>query len=222
MGEGSHIYGTTRRTGGGKQKATTGNRGYERLIAKGDINRGLTKAQEIAVSRIEDKDRHLKTERVTVVDKNGKILARSQSGSYKKTGIPAGNYKDCVITHNHPNQYRGIKQTTDAGSSLSGADVVAAIRLNASEIRAVASGFTYSLRRPKGGWNADPAKISREWQHEWNKSSPDARKYMSSGKNTEDKVRRSQRANTMGSHQVTRELAKKYGWEYTRRRTEKK
>ena len=58
---------------------------------------------------------------------------------------------DAIITHNHPSSL-GASGIMSIGQSFSGNDIASAIELNLKEVRAVTPRYTFSLKRPKGGW----------------------------------------------------------------------
>lgn len=241
MGEGSHIYGNRGRSGSGSKRKNPPRqaesrpqtltaeerrrRGTERLLRKSNINGGLTKAQQVAVEKFENKHRDYKTERVAAIDSKGRIVAQSTSGKRDRTRlgyIP----ENCVITHNHPTVSGGVRQTTGVGGSFSHTDIRTAMRRNATEIRAVSANYTYSLRRPAGGWKADPDKVYKDYSDAFNKYTLELfGKYRGSSSisatpaETQRFLTRHQRANSLASHFATRDMAKKYGFDYTRRRT---
>lgn len=117
------------------------------------INAGHSRGLDAALAKTEAKIRTMKTERVFAYDKTGKEIAHSDTGKAHNTELPDGhNYKDAIITHNHPNKGIGDTIAGRVGTILSGADVFSAIANNASEIRAVTKNYTYSLKRPSKGW----------------------------------------------------------------------
>lgn len=188
-----------------------------RLAEKTNINKGLTAAQRKSVENFENKHRNYKTERVAAIGKDGRILGQSKSGKRNNTSLPLGNYKDAVITHNHPGAMHG--NTTRYGSSLTAPDIRTAAANDAAEIRAVGGSYTYSIRRPKSGWPSNMGQFHKEWMSRWNATQADAAKYIKSGNGHNDIMRRYRRSNTMAAHQINKDLAKKYGLEYTRRKT---
>lgn len=114
---------------------------------------GHSRGLDAALSDTEAKIRKLKTERIYAFNKDGKEIAHSQTGKAHSTQLPFGyNYKDAVITHNHPNRGIGDTIAGRVGTILSGADIFTTIAHNASEIRAVTKNYTYSLKRPSKGW----------------------------------------------------------------------
>lgn len=133
-------------------------RGYRGRPQRGEradrqINAGHSRGLDAALSDAEAKIRKLKTERIYAFNKDGKEIAHSQTGKTHSTQLPFGyNYKDAIITHNHPNRGIGDTIAGRVGTILSGADIFTTIAHNASEIRAVTKNYTYSLKRPSKGW----------------------------------------------------------------------
>lgn len=133
-------------------------RGYRGRPQRGEradrqINAGHSRGLDAALSDTEAKIRKLKTERIYAFNKDGKEIAHSQTGKAHSTQLPFGyNYKDAIITHNHPNRGIGDTIAGRVGTILSGADIFTTIAHNASEIRAVTKNYTYSLKsQVKGG-----------------------------------------------------------------------
>ena len=133
-------------------------RGYRGRPQRGEradrqINAGHSRGLDVALSDTEAKIRKLKTERIYAYDKDGKEIAHSRTGKARSTQLPFGyNYKDAIITHNHPKGSLGDTIAGRVGVILSGADIFTTIAHNASEIRAVTGNYTYSLKRPSKGW----------------------------------------------------------------------
>lgn len=226
MGEGVNKYmpnGRSRVTRESKLNKQ-GKTGAERLAEKSNINGGLTKAQEMALSHWEDKHRDRKTERVAAFDENGRIVNQSKSGTKDSTKlgyIP----ENCVITHNHPTEAKGMRQTTAYGVSFSHADIRSTMRRNAKEIRAVAGEYTYSLRRPKDGWKGNPDVVYMEYTAAYNRHAKELfahRDKINYRTDPKTYLERHQRANTLAAHRATQDIAKKYGMIYTRKATRKK
>ena len=83
----------------------------------------------------------------------------------KKITIPGDKYevavpkehesklKNAIVTHNHPRGWEySESDPRHAGNSFSNGDVMAAAFHNVQEMRAIAVGHRYSLKRPKEGW----------------------------------------------------------------------
>jgi len=61
--------------------------------------------------------------------------------------------------------------------------------------------------------------MQKEYNAMANKLMPENMKYIKGSKSVGEQVTRVRRTNTVMSHQLIRSMAKKYGWDYTRRRT---
>lgn len=191
---------------------------------------GLTPAQRIAAAQVESQIRKRRTETARAITDDGRVINISVgSGSRSRAGVdrrlvPANS----VLTHNHPHELDQpvirngrVIGVTGGGqgmgarivSSLSGDDIRLAIMTNAKEVRAVTPTYTFSVRRPRGGWgNVDADSIMREWYSAARRFKAENQPYARSGREQLG------RYNAVMSHAVTRDLAKKYGWTYTRRR----
>ena len=119
-----------------------------------------------------------------------------------------------VITHNHPRAL-GERGVLSIGNSFSDDDIWIAVKTNASELRAVTPRYTFSIRRPEGGWGLTSRnarsrynKIGREVADELNDY---AERHYGSGASYD-------RANAVYYHEVVKRLARQYGWEYTKKK----
>ena len=84
-------------------------------------------------------------ETVAAVGEDGKVFF-SKVGESSRVGMTGAETKqltnvNAIMSHNHP-----------SGSSLSVTDIKTASNLNAKEIRAVGSEYSYSMIRPDDGW----------------------------------------------------------------------
>lgn len=121
--------------------------------------------------------------------------------------------KDRILTHNHPGTF-GSKGVMRMGTSLSGQDLVMAVSTNLKEIRAITPhGYTYSMKRPKGGWKATPREVADAYNRIDRQVHNKLSDYLySSGWNDHNVAR----ANIMHNNIVNREMAKLFGWKYSR------
>jgi hypothetical protein len=92
----------------------------------------------------EDKIRHEPNEHAVLVNPDGTSTTLTSNAKDYVVVDEVLNLKDVVLTHNHPQDY-----------SLSTEDALLAERKNLSEIRAVVSDGTYSLRRTGSEWPSD-------------------------------------------------------------------
>lgn len=194
------------------------------------VNAGHSRALDVALAKTESKVRTLGTERIYAFDKNGKEIAHSTKGTKSSTSLPANvSIKDAILTHNHPGA--GLNKSTIAGSigrSFSGTDIATTIRGNAAEMRAVTGTYTYSIKRPKNGWGISDAKqaqkignsIHNKMNRLYRSYKQKAEKAYYDGKISFVQLRATrERADVLSAHKALQETAKKYGWNYTRKRT---
>lgn len=207
MGEGVHTI--TKKT----------DRSYLR-----DTEKGLNKQESFTVSKLESKIRNRKTEKAYVVDANGKVSAESYASSHKSAAFRRNDLERArggVLTHNHPTEgaNSALRGTLAGriGLPFSAQDFASAIEYDLKEIRAVTPTYTYSVRRPKGGWGnySDIAKDLRKLHsdayigyHEYR----DRHRGKLPNNQSQD------RANVGVQYSLVKNLAKKYGWEFTRRK----
>ena len=96
--------------------------------------------------------------------KTGKKVQSIFGGTKGSANIAAGrnNSKDAVVTHKHPSG-QGKTGWKAIGNSFSGADLSTAIEFDMAEIRAVTHKYTFSMKRPKGGWGVSKADFMRAY-----------------------------------------------------------
>ncbi len=216
---------------------TGGRAGYQtpttrvRDESRRNIDAGLSKAQKEALSREESRIRQLDHEEAVVVDANGVVNPLGSpsvaAGRTNRRGVTQAYTsimtsrvpRNSILTHNHPNF---VNDTTSLaariGDPFSAQDVLAAATLDVKEIRAVGKGYTYALKRPAGGW---PWGFVREYQGRVRNTVMG--NLMAQRGMYEDRSQAYNgavtRANVAGKDTLLRELARKYGVSYTRRRT---
>lgn len=123
--------------------------------------------------------------------------------------------ENSILTHNHPRALgkSGIKAI---GNSFSGKDVVLAVSSNAKEMRAVTPTYTFSIKRPKGGWGATPREVERAYRQIENQLTNEVRSGYLTGKRAYADSSYD-RATVTHYHKVMKRLAKRFGWSYTKR-----
>lgn len=193
------------------------------------VNEGHSRGLDVALANTEAKIRNLKTERIYTFDQNGKEISHSTRGTSTDTKLPKGyNYKDAILTHNHPGEELSNNIAGRIGRTFSGADISLAVQHNASEIRAITGTYTYSLKRPKEGWGIKTRnkalyvaqliktkKVSYFYEY-----ARRARADYEAGRIGKKQYEVSkERADVVSSNKALREVAKEYGWNYTRKRT---
>lgn len=192
---------------------------------KSNTEAGMSKKQADAVLGVENNIRNRKTEVAYVVDADGNINPEGSpmvgSGSSSRARVNLSKIpENSVIVHNHPMIKGATGLGRDVGVSLSGSDIRSAIRTNAKEIRAVSENYVYSIKRPAGGWNVhytvgNVINDAIKWRAD--DMVKDLRRRGVVTKANESLY--VGRVNALASHTVIREYAKKYGWTYTRRKS---
>ena len=182
----------------------------------GATEKGYSKRLAQAVLMVENSIRNKKDEELYVINEKGEIVDKIQG---KDAGVEAGNYdqskfENMILTHNHP---RSIGETglMRIGNSFSLADIMTAVRNNAREIRAVTPTYTFSLKRPKGGWGVSASQLSYEFKSEENNVRD---RFYSHGNKHNYTNAEYQRMSVSHYHTIVRNLANKYGWNYTKKR----
>ena len=104
---------------------------------------------------------------------------------------------------------------------FSAEDIKMASQYNLKEIRAVTPTYTYSIRRPKGGWG-DQSKIDAALRRYKANAVSQTYSYASRqnlrGQNLQRQKEISDRANVGTQYSLLKQLAKDMGWEFTRRK----
>ncbi len=230
MGEGINKYGTrtARRENPARPTApetkvrvnTDKAKTLAAAAAKRDVNAGLNSKQIATLHGIESKHATRATEQINFVDENGKVIF-SKNGtrsSVKLYPTESSLMKDMVVTHNHPSDSRmGKGMAMQIGQPINGIDLAGAIRHNAKEIRASAQGYVFSVKRPQGGWNANPDQVQRDFMREWRSEQSRSLGYIYKG-DRETALTRNARWNVATMNAIMRRLSKQYGFNYTRRR----
>lgn len=138
-----------------------------------------------------------------IFDGDGKQLKKIKGG---KKSVDIGKPpKDSIITHNHPSNV-----------SFSTADVITAVTHDVKEIRAVGKTYTYSLKRPKGGWEVKHPHNFIKWaMGEARRMAKEGTDQYYANGNGES---RANSANMLLPHLTMKLLAQEFGWEYTKKR----
>lgn len=138
-----------------------------------------------------------------IFDGKGKQLKKIK-GDAKSVdiGIPP---KDSIITHNHP-----------SNRAFSAADILTAVTHDVKEIRAVGATYTYSLKRPKGGWEVNHSKgvVKLAIAEARRMAKEQTDRYYANGNGSS----RANGANMLLPHLTMKLLAQEMGWEYTKKR----
>lgn len=194
----------------GKEPYTVGGHG----TSVGETEKGYTRLMRENILGTERSIRRKKDEELHVFDSKGNFVKSFQGKGNKVQNI-VDLPKNSIITHNHPRALgkSGIKAI---GNSFSGKDVVLAVSSNAKEMRAVTPTYTFSIKRPKGGWGATPREVERAYRQIENQLTNEVRSGYLTGKRAY--VDSSyDRATVTHYHKVMKRLAKRFGWSYTKK-----
>ena len=184
--------------GGGVKDRTM--QGYSRTLAK-------------AVASREAEVRNMPVEHSAVFDEKGNLLF-TRVGDANSVAVNGAPLKDNIYTHNHPSAPQ---------SSFSTEDITVAVRHNAKEMRAVTRDYTFSLKRPESGWGAkgkmgSDIEIMNRKRTIVEKTSARLKHYVFNYKG--DKATALRRADFVMHHMVNKQLAKSFGWSYTKQRNQ--
>ena len=144
---------------------------------------------------------------VSIIGGKGATVDVSKGG-----GFP----KDSIVTHNHP---RALGKTglASIGSSFSLADLDSALTYDISEIRAVTPKYTFSMRRPDTGWGVSRATLRSVYDVENRRLTNEFNAYINAASNETERARRVTRAQVMHYHELSKRIAKKFGWIYLKK-----
>lgn len=185
------------------------------VVRKGATEEGYTKEMLKNIVGIEQRYRNNTDETLHIFSQDGTYV-KSVGGKgakvlFNKYDAP----QDAILTHNHPLSI-GRKGISSIGNSFSTADIMTAVDMNVKEIRAVTPRYTYSMKRPKEGWNiGSTASFKRQYKKIVNSVKAEMTDYLN--KAGWSKEARERAAVTI-NHKVNTALAKKYGWDYTKKR----
>lgn len=183
------------------------------LGKKGATEKGYNTKMVKNIVGMEQKYRRNKDETLHVFNSKGDIVS-SIGGKGAQVvidikKIPANS----ILTHNHPRALdkSGIRRI---GNSFSIDDIRTAIRANAKEMRAVTPTYTFSIKRPKGGWGVSANEAEKAFANANRIVSKQGSNYLDRTKWSESSLAR---AEVTHFHKVVKILAKKYGWDYSKK-----
>lgn len=201
-----------RNSGGVNNISDSGNNGNNRVY-KGTTEKGYTAKMVKNIVGLEQKYRRNKDETLHVFNDKGDIIAsfggKGAQVLYDAKKIPANS----ILTHNHPRSIgeSGIRRI---GNSFSSADIVSAVKTNAKEMRAVTPTYTFSVKRPKGGWGVTVSEIRKTFATADVKVRQQGYSYLNKAGWSESSIAR---AEVTHWHKVMKIVAKKYGWDYSKK-----
>lgn len=181
--------------------------------SKGATEKGYTAKMVRNIVGIEQKYRRNKDETLHVfTDKGDLVTSIGGQGAevkYNRRAIPP----DSILTHNHPRSIgkNGIERI---GHSFSKADLRTAVDLNAKEMRAVTPTYTFSVKRPKGGWGVSTRELVKTYGKIYKVVHRSVLAYVKERNRSPSSIAR---VEVTTHHRVMKILAKKYGWDYSKK-----
>ena len=181
----------------------------------GVTENGYSAQLKRAILSYEHQQRQEKNEAMAFYDDEGNLLNRVQGKAdhvaVGKEDVPSDNL---ILTHNHPSalgqtSYRGI------GNSFTPDDMIMAIKFKAKEMRAVTPSYTFSFKRPRGGWNAKQTEVRRAYERAMTKVRADGEFYFDRAKMTDVA---NERYMATYWHKVNKLVAKEFGWNYSKKK----
>lgn len=162
---------------------------------------------------MEQKYRRNKDETLHVFNSKGDIVSSIGGKGAQVVFDPKKIPANSILTHNHPRSLgeSGIRRI---GNSFSSDDIRSAIRVNAKEMRAVTPTYTFSVKRPKGGWGVSADVASKAFADANRTVSKQGHSYLIKTGWNESNIAR---AEVTHFHKVMKILAKKYGWDYSKK-----
>lgn len=181
--------------------------------SRGATEKGYTAKMVRNIVGIEQKYRKNKDETLHVFTSTGDLV-RSIGGKGAEVKFRVGDIpQNSILTHNHPRAL-GAKGIMRIGNSFSGNDIVSVVRTNAKEMRAVTPTYTFSIKRPSGGWGCSPEEAKKAYKaaERYVKRQSDYY-YVRVGMNQTSKSRNA----ATFYHRVMKRVAAKFGWEYSKK-----
>ena len=175
--------------------------------------KGYTEAMRKAILGKENEIRKSKDEVLYAFSPRGEVRYVMQGNGAKVEGNPNNIPENSIIIHNHPRSL-GASGILRIGNSFSATDLMTAVRRNAKEMRAVTPTYTFSMKRPKGGWKATPEEVRSAFNRIHWQTQDEFIRYVGKRGNSEAAIRR---ATVMHYHRVNQRLAKEFGWNYTKK-----
>ena len=163
----------------------------------GNTERGYSASLARAVGDVEDRLRDNNYESLGVFDDTGKMTYFKKGEAHYVMYDPKA-VRDKIVTHNHP-----------SGASFSHQDIEGMVANNMKEMRIAGKEYTFSIKRPKGGWGATPANAGAIVQHY------DSQARVKFSKQKTNDVATNRKLWIKYSTEATRKVAKYYGWDFS-------
>ena len=170
-------------------------------LTRGETEAGYSAALSRSVLKAESEIKNQTNETVVIFNDDGSVAFR-KDGTRMGVTYDGRKSTDKVMTHNHPGP----------DAPFSSSDLRDAVKFNQKEVRAVSRNYTYSMKRPQGGWGSVKSDavmrtystIKRQVAKEWDSRISSA----SSGAGVRSEYFKSQ-------IEVQRRVAKKFGWDFS-------
>ena len=201
-----------------RERSLTATGNAERQSTKtvgGVTEAGYSQALKRSILSYEHTQRQQENEAMAFYDDEGNQLQRVQGKSdrvsIRKDQVPGENL---VMTHNHPaalgqTSYRSI------GNSFTPDDMVMAVKFKAKEMRAVTPNYTFSFKRPQGGWNAKQTEVRRAYERAMTKVRANGEEYYWRAGQTDVA---NERYMATYWHKVNKLVAQEFGWNYSKKK----
>lgn len=187
--------------------------GIEQLSVLDGSNYGLTKA----VSDVESNIRQNKSYETGVLfNKDGNIVIdkRGRSRSVQFTKDECLLMNDGIFTHNHPGAWGYAENDImRIGNSFSIQDIALAVGNNLAEMRAVTPNYTFSMKRPDGGWGISVEELMILYNDENRNLRLEFTRRINKGTLTISQ------ASATHFHILWKRLSKKLGFDYSKMKT---
>lgn len=121
---------------------------------------------------------------------------------------------DIIFTHNHPDAV-GKSGYGSIGNSFSMEDMKIAVKFNAKEMRAITPNYTFSFKRPKGGWGATTRAVTKAYKKAEAQVVAEGIDYYNRAGMTDVA---NERYMATFWHKVNKLVAKEFGWIYTKKK----
>ena len=185
------------------------------------VEENMEKERALYIS-VDAKEREIrlnkKYETAVSFDKDGNIILNKPGGSRHVMFTPeeCKRMKNTVMTHNHPSGWDYPDNSVRRiGNSFSRDDLLLAVRYDLSEIRAVTPLYTFVMRRPEKGWGVPIDRFLEVYKEVDGLIRREGDAYVRQMGYSEESCNR---ASIVHFHKLNRELSKRLGWHYSKRR----